>query len=119
MNTNDITIVGNPDPDSLIEIAIVNKQTGIVENMIVVNNLPNYEDDVHAFIPTYKEVDVVTKGWKYDFENYKFWTDNPNLVRKYEYSKEELLRMEESAWEKMLEEVRRKALEQNAAADVP
>lgn len=106
LNSNDITIVGSQE--NLIELAVVNKETGIVENLIVVNNIPNSEPETHAYVSTHKELDTIRKGWKYNFETYKFWTDDPSLRGKPEYTAEEMLKMEELAWEKMLEGVKEK-----------
>ena len=93
-----------------IEVAVVNKKTGEVENVIVVDNLPNHEEEEHFYVSTHKEVKRIRKGWKYNKEKMEFFTDNPDLEEK-SYSVEEMLKMEELAWEKMLESVKVKAKE--------
>jgi len=89
-------------------VAVINKTTNEIENIIVLEYLPNYEEEEYYYISLEKEVKNVVLGWKYNKETLEFFTDNPDLEEQ-EYSTEDLLKMEELAWEKMLESVKEKA----------
>lgn len=87
-------------------IAVVNKETLVVENVII-SEIPNMDDPYHMFISLEKENYAIGIGWKYNKEDYSFSTDDPQfqIAMKPEFTKEEMLFIEEQAWEKMLNAV--------------
>lgn len=88
-------------------VALVNKETLIVENVII-SEIPNMEDPQYLFVSLEdKKYNAVGIGWKYEQDSHTFSTDDPQFQFqvKSEYTKEEMLFIEEQAWEKMLKAV--------------
>lgn len=85
--------------------AVINKTTNEVENIIVLEYIPNHEEEEHYYVSLDREVKNVVRGWKYNKQKMEFFTDNPDLEEA-SYSAEEMLKMEELAWEKMLSAVK-------------
>jgi len=98
-------------------VAVVNKTTNEVENIIVVDNVPNHEEEEHYYVSIDREIKRIRNGWKYDKEKMEFSTDNPELEDQ-SYTAEEMLNMEELAWEKMLNFVKGQNKKPKKSVDV-